>query len=142
MTNLNVRQRASRAEVLAAIDSEEQYQLAKWGEQGRNHEIASWILYMQSYLNEAQEIASRTSPETKVLDIIRKVTTMGLVCMQEWGAPKRPPYQPDPGLVARAEAANDALGLVGNEILPVKPEETQPNYMYGRSLYPNYHGEW
>lgn len=108
---MTIRQTATRAEVLAAIDSEEQYQLAKWGKNGRNHEIAAWILYMQSYLNEAQHIASRTSPETVVLDIIRKVTTMGLACMMEHGAPLRPPFTVDPLLQARADAANETNGL-------------------------------
>lgn len=120
-----IRQTASRAEVLAAIDSEEQYQLARWGQNGRNHEIAAWILYMESYLHEAKHIASRTTPETVVLDIIRKVVTMGVVCMEEHGAPLRPPYKPNPNDVARAEHYNETLGLVGNEVLPVRPPLVQ-----------------
>jgi hypothetical protein len=80
---------ASRAEVYAAIDSERDYQERRWGDAGCNHEIAAWITYMRSYLDEAANLASRNSPETIALDCIRKVTAMGVRCMEEHGAPKR-----------------------------------------------------
>lgn len=80
---------ASRKEVYDAIDSERDYQERRWGTAGRSHEIASWITYMQDYLNEARNLASRNSPETIALDTIRKVVALGVRCMEEHGAPKR-----------------------------------------------------
>lgn len=87
----------TRQEVYDALDSERSYQQRRWpgdaskGEAnaGRGHEIASWLCYMQSYLNEAINLASHNSPETIALDAVRKVAAMGVACMEEHGAPKR-----------------------------------------------------
>lgn len=78
----------TRTEVYEAIDSERDYQDAKWGV-SRQHEIASFLLYMSHHLHLAIAIASTTSDETKALDEIRKVTTLGVVAMEQHGAPHR-----------------------------------------------------
>lgn len=80
---------ASRDEVFSVLDGERKYQLDKWGPAADEKMIASYIAYMQHHLNQALALASTTSPETVSLDQIRKVTALGVACMEQWGAPKR-----------------------------------------------------
>jgi hypothetical protein len=82
---------ATRQEVYEALDTEREYQERRWGgeDQNRKHEVASWILYMQEYLTEAIHTASRSGDETLALDSIRKVTALGVACMEVHGAPHR-----------------------------------------------------
>lgn len=81
---------ATRQEVFTAIESECACQDSRcaWGG-GKDHEIASWILYMQHQLDEARRLAATTFPETVALDAIRKCVTLGVRCMEEHGAPLR-----------------------------------------------------
>jgi hypothetical protein len=81
---------ASRAEVYAAIDSERDYQEQKWP--GNFHSPVEFLVYMQDYLTEAMRVASRQPDEVaipRVLESIRKITAMGVACMEQHGAPKR-----------------------------------------------------
>ena len=87
---------ASRAEVFAALDSEDAYARAKWNEDttasGGSHSPAEWLVYMQDYLTEAIKYASRyADPESRelVLNTVRKITNMGVTCMVQNGAPRR-----------------------------------------------------
>jgi hypothetical protein len=64
----------------------------KWS--GHFHTIDEYLLYIQDYLTEAIHWSARqdfTVPEntTKSLDIVRKITTLGIACMEQHGAPKR-----------------------------------------------------
>ncbi len=76
-------------EAAEAALSERLYSIHKWGEAQSNHEIASWITYMQHYLDDAKRIASTSAPETPALDSIRKVANLALSCMMQHGAPRR-----------------------------------------------------
>jgi len=81
----------SRPDVYAAIDSEREYQ-GKWGD--RTHTVTEYILYMEHYLAEARKRASTLDLEIpihhdNVMDFIRKVTALGVVCMEDNGAPLR-----------------------------------------------------
>ena len=85
---------ATREEVYAAIDSERDYQDSRWNadttpSEGR-HTASEFILYMEHYLMRAREIAA-TSAEgnPEVLDWVRKVTTLGVACLEQNGAPHR-----------------------------------------------------
>lgn len=81
---------ANRLQVIDAIASERDYQKRKWGE--KPHSLPEWFMYMEDYINEAKHILSRESDETanpKALDIMRKVTSMGVAAMEQHGAPKR-----------------------------------------------------
>ena len=84
----------TRQAVYKALDSERDYQDAKWGhtETCGQHSITEFIAFMQDYLQEAQHILSRESVTTgnsKAMDIMRKVTAMGVSCMEQNGAPLR-----------------------------------------------------
>jgi hypothetical protein len=84
--------RTPRREVYAAIDSERSYQGMKWGDPTKT--VAEYILYMEHYLGRARAIASSTDMsgqgnKAKAMDEIRKVTALGVVCMEDNGAPQR-----------------------------------------------------
>ena len=85
----------SRREVYAAIDSERAYQNERWGL--RTHTVTEYILYMEAYLEMARRKASTKDltvavNHTDVMDFIRKVTALGVVCMEDNGAPRREGY--------------------------------------------------
>ncbi len=89
----------TRKEVYEAIDSERDYQNSKFNEETTTskgqHTVSEWILFMEDYLQEARNIASRGfSPQAdqEALHVIRKVTGMGVACMEQNGASKRHKY--------------------------------------------------
>ena len=88
--------KATRSEVIAALESEETYARKKWadGNPQDQHSQAAWILYMQHHLAKAAALASSTSSRDPVAvravqDEIRKVTNLGMRAMCNHGAPIR-----------------------------------------------------
>jgi hypothetical protein len=84
---------ATRAEVYSVIDGERAYQ-AKWDtcESKGRHTVTEWLVYMQDYLSEAINMVSREAEPAcheKALHNIRKITAMGVACMEQNGAPPR-----------------------------------------------------
>lgn len=87
---------ATRNEVFKAIDSERDYQDSLWNEttttSGGKHEVGAWIVFMRSYLSEAEDQISRAADPAasqNALNTIRKIVTIGVACMEQHGAPKR-----------------------------------------------------
>jgi hypothetical protein len=89
-----------RSEVYAALDSERAYQDQRWTasntkgspDQKRQHSIEEWITYMEDYLSDAKHILSREeypACDERAVQIMRKVTAMGVACMENHGAPRR-----------------------------------------------------
>ena len=80
-------------DVMGAIASERSYQNYRWPESGHSqHSLEEWFVYMEDYIHEAKHLLSRESYETcgqKCLDIMRKVTAMGVAAMEYHGAPRR-----------------------------------------------------
>jgi hypothetical protein len=69
----------TRQEVFAAIESELDYQEARWGvnnDQGKPTE--SFLLYMRHYLDEAIKSISTERGDENARDIMRKVITIGV----------------------------------------------------------------
>lgn len=86
-----------RQEAYDAIDSERAYQeMRKSRDNGaKQHSVDEFVLYMDVYLDEAKRLAATTwgpDVQNKVLDFIRKVTALGVACMEENGAPRREGY--------------------------------------------------
>lgn len=88
----------SRKEVYEALDTERTYQDNIWNEDttttAGKHTIATWLVFMRSYMREAEDILSRTGEpiaSEKASHIMRKITAMGVACMEQNGAPKREP---------------------------------------------------
>lgn len=84
----------TREDVYRAIDSERDYQEMRKQRDGGNHHHSptEFLVYMKSYLNEALEAAARKwgpSCNPAILEIVRKVTALGIACMEENGAPQR-----------------------------------------------------
>ena len=86
----------TREQVYKVIDTEREYQDRIWSV--LNKEISnpsSYILWMEEYLNKARVLASSlderkgTEGCEKIMDVIRKVTAMGIACMEINGAPER-----------------------------------------------------
>jgi hypothetical protein len=92
--------KTTRDEVYEALNSERAYQAVRWSEAttesgGRHDTVPEWIMYMEDYLAEAKHIMSREGePECtqKALHIMRKVTALGVACMENLGAPRREGY--------------------------------------------------
>jgi len=85
-----------RSKVYEIIDGERFYQNKKWNEETTSsrgiHTEYEWLVFMQDYLTEAFHLASRNSePEARidVQHIIRKITAMGICCMEQNGCPPR-----------------------------------------------------
>lgn len=88
---------ATREEVYEAVDGERTYQ-TKWdtAESQGLHEPAAFILFMEEYLSEARKLESTRENgnngrflEEGSLDFVRKVTALGVACMEQHGAPRR-----------------------------------------------------
>lgn len=84
--------KATREEAYAAINSERDYQRSRWGDP-RGHSLEEWFCYMVSYANEGLEILIRnkegSEEASKALNWARKVAALGVVAMEEHGAPRR-----------------------------------------------------
>jgi len=79
-----------REDVYKLIDGEREYQDSRWNAEttasGGLHAPEEWIVYMEDYLNEAKHILSRENVQTaypKAMEIIRKVTAMGVAAMEQ-----------------------------------------------------------
>ena len=85
---------ATRTEVYKVIDGERDYQEMRRDRDGGQpaHTPTEFLVYMRSYLNEALESASRVwgaDADPTILDKIRKVTALGVACMEENGTVAR-----------------------------------------------------
>lgn len=83
-----------RIGVYATIDGERNYQdcLASTSETDGHHTVTEFLLYMDAYMHDAKQVASKTwGPQAtiKTLDLIRKITALGVACMEQNGAVMR-----------------------------------------------------
>lgn len=87
---------ATRTEVYEAINTERTYQDSRWNANTTStegkHSVTEFLVYMQDYVNEALHVVTRNGEpyaSNAALDIVRKVAALGVVCMEQHGAPKR-----------------------------------------------------
>jgi hypothetical protein len=100
--------KATRAQVYAAIDSERDYQDMRAQRDGSTswvndeerghmeHSHEEWLIYMDSYLREAKEKAARVwgkNAQAEVMEVVRKVTALGVAAMEACGAPQRAGFE-------------------------------------------------
>lgn len=89
--------KTTREIAYAAVDSERDYQDAGRGNAKRHENEApimrpgEYILCMERYLNAAREAWNKPNGGVACLDDIRKVTALGVACMEYHGAPLRNP---------------------------------------------------
>lgn len=88
--------RTTRDRVYTAINSERDYQDAlaanMTGDSQGQHPVASFILFMETYLHKAKAVASTDWSDRcdeRTLEHIRKVVALGVSCMEQHGAPMR-----------------------------------------------------
>lgn len=84
---------ATRKQVYAALDGERDYQDERWNENttasGGRHSVGEFIVFLDNYLHEAKAQYSRMAePEASeaALHTIRKITAIGVACMEQHGA--------------------------------------------------------
>jgi hypothetical protein len=86
-----------RKEVYEIIDGERDYQEMRIVRDGSTapegkHSPEEYLIYMNDYLQEAMHVAARTwgaACTPAILDIVRKVTALGVACMEQNGAVRR-----------------------------------------------------
>ncbi len=90
----------SRGEVFRALNTERAYQDSRWNAStttsAGTHSFSEWIAYMEDYLAEAKHILARNAEQVanpQAADIMRKVTAMGVACMEQLGAPYRKGFE-------------------------------------------------
>lgn len=88
----------TRQEVYSVVDTERDYQEAIWANLNKQiNNPSSFILWMEDYLAQARKLASTTDESrgtetcAAIMEVIRKVTAMGVACMEINDAPKRYP---------------------------------------------------
>jgi hypothetical protein len=82
----------ARQTVYEAIDTEREYQDMQWNDTTTTtkgmHTVTEFVLYMEHYLGEARRLLStQASPKADEdgLDFVRKVTALGVCCMEQNG---------------------------------------------------------
>jgi hypothetical protein len=89
------RVKTERSAVYAAIDTERDYQDARWPQQNAPDApnpltIGEFILLLEEYVEKARvEWAMEKKPEQRTLHFIRKAAGIAVNCMEQHGAPKR-----------------------------------------------------
>ena len=79
-----------REEVYNRINEERTYQDNKWGALDKHpHEVAAWIVFMEHHLNKAKQLISTQNTDEDALHELRKVTTLGVACLEQHGCPDR-----------------------------------------------------
>jgi len=75
---------------LEAIRKEREYQDRLWGNAASRgkHTVPEWILFMQNYLKEAEDVVCRKAAplcDVDALHAIRKIAAMAVCCMEQNG---------------------------------------------------------
>ncbi len=86
----------SRAEVFQLIADEREYQDKVWPKAGLGvgkQTPTEFAVYMEQYLREGFAHVTHNPGHEGLLSAIRKVTALGVACMEEFGAPARPRAQ-------------------------------------------------
>lgn len=82
--NVNI----NRADAYAAVDSERDYQDARWGD---TLSIGEQILLAEEYISIARgEWAQEKPPEARALNVMRKIAGIAVHCLEDHGSPQRP----------------------------------------------------
>lgn len=78
---------ATRRKVYRAIDSERDYQEAKWG--NHRHEVGAYLTMLRIYMNRADEAWTSNKGDDAALEVVRKIGGIAVRCMEDHDAPMR-----------------------------------------------------
>lgn len=102
-TRGEVQNKATRAEVYAAIDGEREYQNGKWSldttETGGRHEPFIWLAIIDDYVREAKAFWCRNpNPQADdfVKNALRKIAALGVAGLEQNGVIERKTEGPRP----------------------------------------------
>lgn len=96
----------TRSDVYRAIDSERNYQDSRWGktlsgdrpptelQPGGTRTVDEFALYIVGYAHKLLDNASTFAITKDKLNIIRKISALGVACMEQHGAPMRDSRKP------------------------------------------------
>ena len=91
-----MRQLATIAEVIAALEDERAYQDLKWNADttasGGFHSPTEWLVYIEDYVREAKQFTSRNAePQATefVINALRKIGAMAVAAQQQNGVRAR-----------------------------------------------------
>lgn len=80
----------TRNDVYVSLDTEREYQIKRWGvETQASQPVASYLTFIQHYMNEATREITKNPDNRFVMETIRKITALGVACMEQHGAPQR-----------------------------------------------------
>jgi len=79
----------TRSDVFVAINSERNYQQAKWGDLDTRNRIGDFLIYMERELRKATDGYYSPDEPKDVMTAVRKVTSVGVAMMEKFGAPLR-----------------------------------------------------
>lgn len=89
----------AREAAYSTIDTERDYQNAQWRRSESNdpnghnpHTVTEWLVYMRHYIDEGLRVQTTSRDANAGLDFARKVAALGVVCMEQHGAPRREGY--------------------------------------------------
>jgi hypothetical protein len=79
-----------RRDVYAAIDSERDYQVKKWGtNEQRPKQVGAWLTLMRAILFRAENAWAFVDGDYEALEEVRKLTAVGVSCMEQHGCERR-----------------------------------------------------
>jgi len=89
-----------RAKVYKAIDGERAYQASQWQKNGARkghpnyrdddkHSVTEWLMFREPYYQAAAVAADTAGEQEVALHNIRKLTALGVACLEEHGCPER-----------------------------------------------------
>lgn len=85
-------------DVFAALESERDYQVRRWGYRQPDgslmegpRSVEDYLVYMKHYLTKTFAEASEKPGIVPALEMLRKVVTLGVACFQQHGVPMRDP---------------------------------------------------
>jgi hypothetical protein len=70
--------------IYPTLDAERDYQDLKWGEAGSKKSIENYLVYIQSYLNDATKAITHAETE-QAHHALRKLVALGIACFEDNG---------------------------------------------------------
>lgn len=77
-----------RETVYQILSGEREYQENLWGDSSQSS-VGEFLLYMQDYMNQAINEVTRNPNALSALVTIRKITALGVACLEQHGAQSR-----------------------------------------------------
>ena len=94
-----VNAKSTQEEVFKGLQSERRYQTCRWGRRQNVgeadffvedwHSVGDYLVFIRQHLRDAEEALTTTPSDLAALDEIRKLTALGIACLEQHGCPIR-----------------------------------------------------